>query len=123
MLRKLDARIEEGGDTLGCITFEAAEKQAGRAAEVYFAMATAVKVFAEKKGVPAYKIYTSALKKAVTGDGRADKRTVVSNINRLFGTDLEDKANPPVDDDIADAIGVGYTAIEMFRRDMLRPSP
>ncbi len=123
MLKALDRQITNKGKMLGCISFEAAERQAGRAAEVYFTMATAVKVFAEQKGVPAFKVYSSSIKKTMTGDGGAEKRSVIHHVNKRYGLDLDEELNPSPDSDIADAIATGFTAMDMYRRDMLRPSP
>lgn len=122
LCKKLNAKVQASGKKIDCVTFEAAERQIARAGEVYFTQAAALKVFAHDLDVPLYKVYSSSIKKHVGGDGGIKtKEPVISGINKLFGLELD--AETEKDDDIADAIAAGVTAIDLYKRRMLRESP
>lgn len=94
------------------ICFEAAEQQKGRANEIYFAMATALKVFGAKRDLPLAKVYSSSIKYYVAGHGHAEKGDVVDAVNRRYGLTLSRDAKRSQDHNVADAIGVGMTVAD-----------
>ena len=64
-----------------------------------------LKAYLVSNGLDVHPVSISSWKKVLTGNGRADKALVTQVVNEKFGLTLTGKKG---DQDIADAIGVGY---------------
>ena len=64
-----------------------------------------LKAYLVSNGLDVHPVSISSWKKVLTGNGRADKPLVTDTVNKMFNLHLTGKKG---DQDIADAIGVGY---------------
>lgn len=93
------------------IVYEAAQHQPGRAGEIFACMVAALKLFAHAHNIPVYLVYPQNIKKVVASDGKADKAAVVQAVNKRYSLELSDDEKG-TDHNMADAIGVCYTAFQ-----------
>ena len=89
------------------IAFEKAERQQGRAGELYQVLLTALKVLAFTFKLPLVYAYPIQLKVAATGKAKAEKSEVISAVNAIFGLKLED-------DNIADAYALKLSVAKLL---------
>jgi len=109
VLDNLDTAMRMAGSHIELFTFEAAEHQQGKAREAYFVLSTALCVFAYRHNAKAAKVYSTTIKKIVTGHGSASKEEMVEAINKRYGLRLSSEKKS-ADHNVADAIGVGLAA-------------
>lgn len=105
---RLGTAISPNPDGLDWVAFEDVRPVNKHHSELHFGMSGMLAEVCFRRGVPLLRATSSAVKKAVTGKGRAEKDAMLASARKMFPT-LNVRNH-----DEADAVGVGLVAIGMI---------
>lgn len=113
LLEEVSRILKSYAEVADGVAYENAFAQSGLAREAFLSLAMALKVSAYRAELPIYVVSPMQVKKAVTGRGRVEgKSIIVQHINDRFGMYL-DESETGTDHNIADAIGVALAAYKL----------